>query len=45
MAMKDQAQWMMNTGLTNEKEIPNFVNYIYIDGLRAVKPEAVGIIR
>ncbi len=31
--------------LTNEKQIPDFLNYIYEDDLKAVKPEAVNIIR
>ena len=42
---KDEAQWMIKNNLTTEKSIPDFVNYIYVDGLRAVKPEAVSIIR
>jgi NitT/TauT family transport system substrate-binding protein len=45
VAMKDEAQWMINNNLTTEKSLPDFVNYIYIDGLKAVKPEAVNIIR
>jgi hypothetical protein len=31
--------------MTREKEVPDFMNYIYVDGLKAVKPEAVNIIR
>jgi NitT/TauT family transport system substrate-binding protein len=45
VAMKDEAQWMINNNLTSEKTIPDFVNFIYFDGLKAVKPEAVTIIR
>jgi NitT/TauT family transport system substrate-binding protein len=45
VAMKDEAQWMINNKLTSEKEIPDFVNYIYTEGLKTVKPEAVRIIR
>jgi NitT/TauT family transport system substrate-binding protein len=44
-AMKDEAQWMINNKLTSEKTIPDFLNYIYTDGLKAVKPESVNIIR
>jgi NitT/TauT family transport system substrate-binding protein len=44
-AMEDEARWMINNNLTGEKQIPDFVNYIYIDGLKTVKPEAVNIIR
>jgi NitT/TauT family transport system substrate-binding protein len=45
VAMKDESQWMINSGLTTEKTIPDFVNFIYVDGLKTVKPEAVSIIR
>ncbi len=45
LAMEDEARWMMNNNLTSEKKTPNFLDYIYEDGLKAVKPEAVNIIR
>ena len=44
-AMEDEARWMIKNNLTSEKQVPDFSNYIYFDGLRAVKPEAVNIIR
>jgi NitT/TauT family transport system substrate-binding protein len=44
-AMEDQARWMIANKLTSAKEIPDFLNYIYVDGLNAVKPEAVNIFR
>ncbi len=44
-AMEDEARWMIKNNLTNEKQVPDFLNYIYVDGLKAVKPEAVNIIR
>ncbi len=44
IAMKDEAQWMISNNLTGENTIPDFLNYISIDGLKAVKPEAVNII-
>jgi NitT/TauT family transport system substrate-binding protein len=45
VAMKDEAQWMINNNLTGEKQIPDFANYIYVDALKAVKSKAVNIIR
>jgi NitT/TauT family transport system substrate-binding protein len=45
LAMEDEARWMIKNNLTREKQIPDFLNYIYVDGLKAVKPEAVNIIR
>ncbi len=44
-AMEDEARWMIKNNLTSEKAIPDFTNYLYLDGLKAVKPEAVSIIR
>ncbi len=45
VAMKDEAQWMIKNNLTAEKAIPDFTHYIHLDGMKAVKPEAVSIIR
>jgi NitT/TauT family transport system substrate-binding protein len=45
LAMEDEARWMIKNGLTAEKQVPDFLNYIYADGLKAEKPEAVNIIR
>jgi NitT/TauT family transport system substrate-binding protein len=44
-AMEDEARWMIRNNLTKEKQVPDFLNYIYVDGLKTVKPEAVNIIR
>ena len=44
-AMEDEARWMIKNNLTREKTVPDFINYIYTNGLKAVKPEAVKIIR
>ena len=43
-AMEDEARWMIANGLTAEKKVPDFLDYIYPDGLKAVKPDAVSII-
>ena len=45
LALEDEARWMINNHLTNEITIPDFLDYIYIDGLHQVKPEAVNVIR
>jgi len=45
LAMEDEARWMIKNSLTKEKQVPDFLNYIYTDGLKAIKPEAVNIIR
>ncbi|WP_214019225.1 ABC transporter substrate-binding protein [Methanoculleus sp.] len=45
LAMEDEARWMIANNLTNATEVPNFRNYIYTEGLEAVKPGSVNIIR
>ena len=45
IAMKDEAQWMINNHLTNQTQVPNFVDHIYTDGLKAVKTDAVTVIK
>jgi NitT/TauT family transport system substrate-binding protein len=44
-AMEDEARWMMTNNLTTEKQVPDFLDYIYEDALKAIKPEAANIIR
>jgi hypothetical protein len=44
LLMQDEAQWLINNNLTKATSVPNFLNYIYEDGLKLVKPEAVNII-
>jgi NitT/TauT family transport system substrate-binding protein len=44
-AMEDEARWMIANKLTSEKEIPDFFDYIYLDGLKTVKPGVVNIMR
>ena len=35
---------MINNNFTGEKKIPDFARYLYVEGLKAIKPEAVNII-
>jgi NitT/TauT family transport system substrate-binding protein len=45
LAMEDEARWMINNNLTSEKKTPDFLDYIYADGLEKIKPGSVNIIR
>jgi NitT/TauT family transport system substrate-binding protein len=45
LALEDESRWAIKNGLTNATKIPNFLNFIYLDGLESVKPEAVRIVR
>jgi NitT/TauT family transport system substrate-binding protein len=42
--MEDQSRWMIRNNLTSSP-VPNFLNYIYFDGMEAVEPGSVNIIR
>jgi NitT/TauT family transport system substrate-binding protein len=44
LIMQDEARWLINNNLTNETSVPNFLNHIYADGLKSVKPDSVNII-
>ena len=41
--LENEARWAISNNLTNATEIPNYLNYIYTDALKKVKPEAVAI--
>jgi len=39
------ARWTIKNKLVNKKQIPNYLNYICLDALQAVKPNSITIIR
>jgi sulfonate transport system substrate-binding protein len=43
--LEDQTRWALKNRLTVRKDMPNYLDFIYVDGLHAVKPDAVRIIR
>lgn len=45
LTLETEARWAINNGLVNPTRVPNYLNYIYVDALEAVKPEAIAIIR
>jgi NitT/TauT family transport system substrate-binding protein len=45
LAMEDEARWMIENQRTTKTTMPTFLDYLYLDGLLKVKPEAVNIIR
>jgi NitT/TauT family transport system substrate-binding protein len=45
LAMEDQARWLISSGLTAAKIMPDFMEYIYEEPIKNVKPGAVNIIR
>lgn len=45
LTLEDVARWSIRSNFTDKTEIPNYLDYIYMDALEEVKPEAVTIIR
>lgn len=44
LALEDEARWAIKNKLTSRTDIPNYLNYIYLDGLEAVMPTAVTVV-
>jgi ABC-type nitrate/sulfonate/bicarbonate transport system substrate-binding protein len=44
LAMQDEARWLISNNLTNATGISNMQDFIYVDGLKAVKQGVVNII-
>ncbi len=45
LSWEDIARWAIKNRFTGKTKVPNYLNFIYLDGLEAVKPEAITIIR
>ena len=41
--LEDVARWAIKNNLTTGTKVPNYLNYIYLDALAEVKPEAIFI--
>jgi NitT/TauT family transport system substrate-binding protein len=42
--MEDEARWAIQNRLVEAKKVPNYLNYLYLDGLMKLRPGAVGVI-
>ena len=42
--IESEARWAIKNKLTTTTEVPNYLDFIYLDALDEVKPEAIGII-
>jgi NitT/TauT family transport system substrate-binding protein len=45
VSLEDQTRWAQRNKLTGGAAVPNYLDFIYFDGLNSVKPDAVKIIR
>jgi len=44
LALEDQARWALKSQFSARREAPNFLDYVYLDGLSTVSPTEVTII-
>ena len=45
ITLEEEARWAIKNSLTNETAVPNYLNFMYTDGLDEVKPRVISIIR
>lgn len=45
VAWDEIARWAIENKFTDRQELPNYLNFIHLDALEAVKPESITIIR
>ena len=44
ITLESEAKWLIRSNFTNKTEIPNFLDYIYMDALDEIRPESISII-
>ena len=44
VTLEDEARWAIKNNLTDATEVPNYLNYIYLDALYEIKPDSINII-
>lgn len=45
IGLEDVAQWAIQSGLNNGRDMPNYLDFIYTKGLETVRPDSVTIVR
>ncbi len=45
LALEDESEWSIENKLAGKTQVPNYLDFIYFEGLESVKPEAVRILR
>jgi len=43
--LEDEARWFIEKGESYTRDVPNFLEFIYFDGLESAKPEGISIVR
>ena len=42
--MEDEGRWAIRNKLVDAEKVPNYFNFLYLEGLKKIKPDAVGVI-
>lgn len=45
LALEEESRWAMNSGVIVREKIPNYLDFIYFDGLESIRPKSVRILR
>jgi len=45
LALEDETPWAVKEGLVGRGEMPDYLDYIYLEGLESVKPKSVRVLR
>jgi ABC-type nitrate/sulfonate/bicarbonate transport system substrate-binding protein len=45
LALEDETLWAVKEGLVGKGKMPDYLEYIYLEGLESIKPKAVRILR
>jgi len=45
LALEDETLWAVKEGLVGKEKMPDYLDYIYLEGLESVKPKAVRILK
>jgi sulfonate transport system substrate-binding protein len=45
LALEDESRWAIKRGFVHQTNIPDYLDFIYFDGLISVKPDAVRVLR
>jgi NitT/TauT family transport system substrate-binding protein len=43
--LEDEGRWAIRNNLADGKKVPNYLNFLYLDGLGKINPDAVTVIR
>ena len=43
--LEDEGRWAIRNKMVDGQKVPNYLNFLYLDGLGKIKPDVVTVIR